>query len=412
MLKYDEYILESKLVDFILESKLVYSRDFANLVKDIANKNDKIANELINLIDTDLDLSQNNISLSGDKNDSINFLPEKKIPENRRILIDDKRFYPLEKYKDLFDIKKKKFTKELPIRTTGIIRETKPHPTGKVMYGVPVVLAHFIADNGSECIVNELALENIPYVPKPGTMNVGRFVNRLLATAGVDFETKDIENFVNAFKAEYDIRKNDIFSDFALVSGELIRAYYNEGNYCKYGGGTLWNSCMRYPKCQGYLDIYVKNPDKVQLLVLMSEDKIKARALVWKLDPPEPKGFFGKLANRFNNAVHPDRFFMDRIYTIRDSDVNLFINYAKKNGWYYKSKQISDARYIVGEDVVKCTLNNWNFVNYPYMDTMHLLTDNGVLTNDYRVAEDSIVYYGLRRLDGSFDTNRGNKKKK
>lgn len=413
MLNYNEFILENKLSELILEGALIYNKNFTSLLMDMHTKGDKISGYLLDLYKngTDIALSQNFISLTKDKNDSIDFIPEKK-PVDRKVITEEGRFYPLEKYMGLFNINPKKFMKELPRGTTGEIIETKPHPTGKIMYGVPVVLAHFISDGGKECILNQLALSDVPVVVNTGSMNVGRFANRILTSAGIDFTPKDIENFVNAFKAEYDIKKNDVYRNLRLVSGEDIRKYYYEGNYYSSGGrgydyGPLWSSCMRYKNTQSFLDIYVANPDKVQLLVLFSDnDKVMARALVWKLDQ-DSRGFLGRLSDKIHKVKKPDKYFMDRIYTTQDNQVNLFINYAKQNGWLYKIYQSSSRSDISEKTTLKCTVDNHDFRRYPYMDTFHYMTDFGLLTTSEDLAENSKYYYYMKSVDGNRGECRG-----
>ena len=67
--------------------------------------------------------------------------------------------------------------------------------------------------------------------------------------------------------------------------------------------------------------LYTKNKDVVSLLVYVDEDdKVLGRALVWKLD----------------KSTCEAQYFMDRVYTNNDSDVNRFLNYARENGWMYR----------------------------------------------------------------------------
>ena len=101
-----------------------------------------------------------------------------------------------------------------------------------------------------------------------------------------------IKKFNNAVKS----KRENIFKDFKIVKDEDIRKYYLYESY-ESDNHTLGGSCMRYEKCQKYLDIYVKNPEVCQLLILKSDDdkdKIKGRALIWKLTNGE--------------------YYMDRIY--------------------------------------------------------------------------------------------------
>lgn len=174
-------------------------------------------------------------------------------------------------------------------------------------------------------------------------IKIGRYVKKLSVKYNWGFTDADIEKFVNLYKAAFNFDK--VAKDkMQLVSGEDIRKWYLESRY-ESGGGSMNNSCMRYARCQSYLDIYVKNPEVCQMLILkVDDDHISGRALVWKLKT-------GKL-------------YMDRAYTSRDSDSNIFYDYAAKNGWdHFRS----------GYKQMVVQLNNVDHDNYPYMDTFTML---------------------------------------
>jgi hypothetical protein len=109
---------------------------------------------------------------------------------------------------------------------------------------------------------------------------------------------------------------NNIEGNIEFVTGEDIRKWYLEENY-QFDKGQLSNSCMRYERCQKYLDIYVENPEVCQLMILKGSnpDKIIGRSLIWKLQD--------------------GRFYQDRQYTNIESDKSVFANYAKSKGWLY-----------------------------------------------------------------------------
>ena len=75
----------------------------------------------------------------------------------------------------------------------------------------------------------------------------------------------------------------------------------------------------------------MQSPEVCTLVIYKSDDdtdKILGRALLWKL--------------------RDGKRFMDRIYTANDSDVQLFKDYAKENGWYTKrgnAEQIHCVQY-------------------------------------------------------------------
>ena len=81
-------------------------------------------------------------------------------------------------------------------------------------------------------------------------------------------------------------------------------------------------------KCRTIFNIYIKNPDVCRLVILREDDKILGRALVWKL-----VSIRSGVGEKFEGV----EYFMDRQYTIKDSDVNKFRNFAKEQGWIYKT---------------------------------------------------------------------------
>lgn len=101
----------------------------------------------------------------------------------------------------------------------------------------------------------------------------GRIIRKILKDNGKEYTDVQISNFVDKFKASYQKNKSkkEKRDPIRLVSGEEIKFWYLVDNYCdktNRGHGTLGKSCMRYTHCQSYLDIYVKNPDVCQLLIL------------------------------------------------------------------------------------------------------------------------------------------------
>ena len=173
-------------------------------------------------------------------------------------------------------------------------------------------------------------------------IGVGRWTRRIFTEVhkSTILDSK-IEEFVNLYKAAID---GEDLTNFELVSGEDIRKWYHENNYLE-RRGQLGNSCMRYNNCQDFLDIYVKNPEVCKLLILKAvdnKDKIIGRALIWKLKGGE--------------------YYMDRIYTINDSDRLLFQDYARIN----KIENSYDGNSSLDLEV---KLGDHTYQKYPYMDT-------------------------------------------
>ena len=107
--------------------------------------------------------------------------------------------------------------------------------------------------------------------------------------------------------------------------------------------------------------------------------------------------------------------FMDRIYTNNDSDVELFKQFAEKNGWWCKKVQNSSSNFTAQKgtafkDPTYTVDLNWaDHEYYPYVDTLYFLRLNGidsrdasgVLSNNPETIGDS---YELRDTEGDRDT--------
>lgn len=210
---------------------------------------------------------------------------------------------------------------------------------------------------------------NLPYeIPGRGEIKIGKIVNYICSLLGTNINDADREAFVNAWKSS----TNAPSIVFKLVSGADIAKYYNKKNYYK-NSGSLGNSCMS-DESKGIFKIYTENTDKVKLLVYLDEDeKVHGRALVWKL----------------KKSPCESKYFMDRVYTNRDSDVNRFKEFANNEGWFYKKIITSYDNHNVdfvykGNDIsgeLKLKLEG-DLQKYPYLDTMFYLSkDKDSLSN-------------------------------
>ena len=158
----------------------------------------------------------------------------------------------------------------------------------------------------------------------------------------------------------------------------------------------MGNSCMR--NRQGIFKIYTQNTQVCRLVVITEGGKLKARALVWKINQIEG-GDGDKLFE----------YFMDRQYTINDSDINKLRNYADEQGWAYKTynnhTNIQAVTFKKDELKLDMTVqvNPEDYDNYPYMDTFKTYnTENGILYN--KSDGDDPNYKGCYLLD---DTDGG-----
>lgn len=239
-------------------------------------------------------------------------------------------------------------------------------------------------------------------------MRIGSFVARLLPKyAG----TKEIENFVNEFKGLLNTDKYEI----RLVRGEEIRKWYHVKNYYNPNPEiedrpegdeddprtTLMKSCLKSPEKQSFFDIYCDNPKQIGMLIMLNKDnKLLARAIIW----------FGCVIIDKDPIIG---VLMDRIYYTNDSDVNVFINYAKEQGWWYKDSQSKEVyTYVVNGEICKKPIsirleNKGMYDKYPYIDTMCFYTpETGRLSSSRglpvksRITGKIMDRYELHRANG------------
>lgn len=199
-------------------------------------------------------------------------------------------------------------------------------------------------------------------------MKVGRALKYLFSLLHKKVTDKQIESFVNLYKS---MSVNDSRT-FKLVNGDDIHKYYSAKKVFN-DKGSLGNSCME-GMSKPVAKLYTKNKDVVSLLVYVdADDKVLGRALVWKLD----------------KSTCEAQYFMDRVYTNNDSDVNRFLNYARENGWMYRQNMSLGYENCVlleyngkdcsGEITVKVS---GDLRKYPYLDTLKFLSkDKSTLSN-------------------------------
>lgn len=368
--KYWEFINES-LSELLLESDVTFSNNFRNVLSKI---NHPVAKSIIEIENKDYPVTANYFDIELSKNDTISFTPDRKAQE---ILGDDTRemvqFHGDGGWLRHTDSNNKMFDK---LGYTYEPGKDPYHPNlndvGEVIKkevsdvsGNTYVWVKFTRDGNyvGEGVYNATRLTEINdkktkiWSSNRQEIKVGRAMRALLRFAKINFKPAEIEEFVNLYKSTID-RLNDKFSYFEVVRGDDIAYWYNYRNYYT-REGTLGSSCMSDVPNK-WLDIYSKNPGKIGLVILKSENdqnKITGRALLWNLND-------GKI-------------FMDRIYTIKDSDVELFREYSKEQGWYYKfynsSTENGDVVDSNGDktsiDMV-VSLDYTNMDKFPYLDTM------------------------------------------
>ncbi len=359
LLKYEsfqELIFES----LINETYVYYIKDFKDILVKMSNlQQNQIAKELLDIEYRDNKSDRTFISLT-DKDGYLSFSTLRNLKSNL-----DKSFTEWGKNNNLSDEQTKKVLDTLNKRIEN----------GEI----------------SQSDVNHIFDEHD--IKSRSDIKLGRLVNALLPGK---FSDKEVEEFVNKFKAT----KDKVGERFELVSGDDINTWYNWENYSKMEG-TLGNSCMA--KKSGIFNIYTENPEVCQLLILLNEeDKLIGRSIIWKL----------KSLNIHKSEE--EVIFMDRQYTILDSDVEKFRNYAKEKGWSYKSYNNHHSFGTInykGEDKnVSMTIEvkQKDYRRYPYMDTFRRYNpDTGILYNDDDQDSDNEGQYILDDTGGGYTEIEG-----
>ena len=386
--KYNEFILESQIYNLILEGKMVFSSDFTEILDTLSTSGDAEVEDLSSLIrgymNIDVAVDSNCIDIS-DKQGMISFVPDDKLNEEDLI-------YKIKPTADLLDYQSNNphslFT-DLEISGEGLINvpprsltfnrwklikkqdlDTYNNLTFYYLqdFDIPSKFIVVYYQKGAQALIPIGSTSN-----RKGEVKLGRFINKFLSAIGKTFPAATIERFVNMYQAEV-LMKKDALNHFKVVEGKDIRKWYHEDMYESSNGGQLANSCMRYPKCQEFLDIYVENPQVCKLLIFTpTEGKLSGRALLWTLEN-------GKK-------------YMDRIYTNKDSYENLFLKWGNENGY---------SKGIESSSVVK--VNTKDYELYPYMDTFtYYDADEGKLSNNCIFKR---PYADLDQTDGEPDWRR------
>jgi hypothetical protein len=416
ILKYGDYISEKVVYDLLLESKVIYSKKFINLLTRM-NRTNKLASQLLSLYTKDIDgVVQNYIDVT-DQKDAVSFTPDRKAkelndgkPETWKVINSGRYLTRSDRNNKIFEAlgyDKEKYQCWAP--ETGVVgtilSETVSRSSGKIY----VMFQEYKDTDPRIGVINKEALELSDaddvrvWSTSRNNIKIGRLVRAILTVAKIPFVDKDIEDFTNQYKATYDFAA-DVLKQFDVVKGGKIAYWYSESNYVD-GGGTLNNSCMA-DVSEDYFDIYTQNP-QVSLVILYGdegtivEDKyqaslIKGRALLWECEIDGEKATF-----------------MDRIYTANDSDTNLFKQFAEKNGWWYKDSQSMEPNeYFTDGNTKKkariiVRLNDADWREYPYCDTMcYIFLDSDIASNKFYLddSENEEADRLLRDTEGEYES--------
>ena len=374
---FNDFIFESLLN----ESIVVFSDKFKKLISKIDSP---VAKSLLDMESKDFEVANNYIDLSDNKN-QITFIADRKAqelissPEAKKVThVGSGHLTHSESNNEIFDglgyTPEGSQTYHPQSNEEGVIESEYTSPTSGNVYCKVVFPGGISVINKSR--LRFVDLSKLPFSQNRNPIKVGKGVQSLLKSAGVEFTPAEIEQFTNKFKSEFD-RFNDAFKNFELVSGNDIHYWYQSENYLHgRSKGQLSNSCMSSAS-ERWLQIYTQNPDVCSLLILKDEDqpdKIKGRALVWKLSFPA------------------DTTYVDRIYTHDDSDLELFKQYIAQEGWMLKKRYTSstDDTTMIAPDGTEVRPRNLEvrvkpkeYSGYPYLDTLKWYSPNsGILSTD------------------------------
>jgi len=409
ILKYGDYISEKAIYEILLESKVVYSKKFINLLTRM--KTNKVASDLLNLYSKDVDgVTQNYIDLT-DLKDAVSFTPDRKVqeltkdkPDTWKVTNSGRYLTTSDRNNKIFEAlgyDKAQYNCWAPeVGVVGLIlAETVSRSSGKIYVMFKEYEGERIGVINKEALEPTEAEDQRIWTTSRNNIKIGRLARAILTAAKIPVSDSELEQFTNAYKATYDFAK-DALKQFDIVQGSKIAYWYDNNDEDRYvdGGGSLNNSCMAEVDSD-YFDIYTQNP-QVSLVILYgddgnitdgkyTDDRIKGRAILWdaKLDGMPIK-------------------FMDRIYTTFDNDVDLFKQFAEKNGWWYKRRQsmepsedLTDGNSVrSGTLEVKLDEAGWEY--YPYCDTIcYINSETGTASNKYWDDSDRL----LRDTGGGYE---------
>lgn len=352
--KYGEFIVEKLILEqLLLESNVIYSNKFKKALEKMSEN--EIAKKLLEIENQDLDVVSNFFDIKIDNDNILTFTPDRVAQQ----ILEDTREY-------VNYVGRRGGWLTNNVRTNGAIfarlgftptTEEVFHPSNNL---IGEVISEITSEKTSktwcyvkfptgEGVYNREKLrtivddkQKIVFTKSRQEIRIGRVVRLLLTAYNFNTTPAAIETFVNEFRAVLSIM-NDVFSRFEIVEGDDLGFWYHRRNYEFPHNGTLGGSCQAVGNLD-WLEIYIKNPQTVKLLMLKSENfdnKIIGRALLWTLDD--------------------GRQVMDTIYTSKDSDRNVFIEYGNAKGYLQMNYS----------DTFIAHINPGTFDQYPSVDNMN-----------------------------------------
>lgn len=403
--KYENFILESVFNELLLEANVTYKKEFTDTLNDMKtgfyNPVEKICDFLLKISGKDLDITQNYIGLS-DEIDKISFIPEDKIGKADIKLLPgtvvnggDGQLHEIQKdaklpLEGMLWMQPENFLENNIINSWKLIKTINMAIIPDTNFNqYTLYYLQNLEDPTKFTTTYKYSDNPLPFeytLHNNNKIKIGRYINRLLdLSLGSDpierrrYTASDVEKFVNKFMSLMEYQKNAL-DHFRIVTGdEEFKHWYLEDNYTGQTG-QLGQSCMKYYRCKDYFNIYIENPDVCQLLIFTDpNDKLLGRALLWKLEDGSN--------------------YMDRIYTNRDSYIELFNDWGKENGYNKHYEKNSSSKLSV-------KIKPKDYGLYPYMDTFkYFKVDEGILTNQTDLIKkpylelENTLGQALRRFD-------------
>ena len=393
LFKYDEFITESHL-QLLLEANINFTKEFISI---LGRVDSSISKKLIDIEGREVDVNQNYIDINKEKTDTLFFKPDDKVGKTAKV-VSQNGIYPkityqlskievsgVDKYEESDFVNPENDTvgqivKEYTLdEMLGFLPDYRSNLEYMFITGNPIVLFQWVKDRKKyQILINKASISTGPEAVRSSEIAVGRFVRSILTKAGHKFTDAEIEQFVYKYRAEVEKEKDVLNRRFKVVEGNDIKKYYHKSQY-ESESGSLGSSCMRYDRCQDYLSIYTDN-SQCKLLLLISDnepDKICGRAILWEMEPYE-----------LSTKV------MERIYSTRTADEQLFKEWAIANKYWFKSRQdfneYTDFEFHKEDETIEKRQGEFSvqldkkgdYSNYPYMDSFKYYDPSkGILYN-------------------------------
>lgn len=363
--EYQSFISEKLILEqLLLESNVVYSNKFKKALTKMPEN--AIAKKLLEIENQDLDIVSNFFDIKIDNDNVLTFTPDRIA---QQILNDEKEFVSYSGRRGgwltnnirtngaiFARLGFEPQTEEVYAPRYGeqgeVISKITSEKTGKTWCYVKFTNGEGVY-NVEKLRTIQQDLKKIVFTRNRQEVRIGRAIRVLLTAYKIPVIAADIETFVNEFRAVLAIM-NDVFLRFEIVEGDDLGFWYHRRNYEHPHRGNLGSSCQAVGRLD-WLEIYIKNPQTVKLLILKSEnsdDKICGRALLWKLDD--------------------GRTLMDTIYVNKDSDMNVFREYAN-------AKNIVQINW---NDTFTAHISPGRLDKYPSIDNMNNLNyETGEISN-------------------------------